>query len=896
MREKIAQFIARRWYLIVGFWITATIVLRMIAPAWTSVIQDGDFQFLPANSPSRIGQATLKTAFPNDLGKSQMVVVFTNEANQIDPLDLCTQYDVARRLTAYVGDVHFKRIQKSHAAIDKSSIAVERLKHTLDTAIEFDELWFQSVRAAAGENASIASQRLLDAYRVRLELSKLIGDQDLASNDTRTIEALSNLSSQSAKHELLSLPSTLDDSIEDIWTWHDPVLGTNLGADQIHAKLLALQLREEFMAVKNIETMKAVQAVIDDCRKLSSSVQPSVRPNDNASRMKIHITGPAAVGADLLTAASESVVRSEAYAVLAVITTLILIYRSPILVFLPLMVIGVALSLSINILSIGASASAGMEVPWIEVYSTTRVFLVVLIFGIGTDLCLFLIVRCRETYFGNVDQNRSWKPLIADSWTSVFGAIAGSGLTTAIGLSMMGFSEFAKFRYSGIAIAISLIITLVVCLTLPAAVLAGMGAVSFWPRDASDRQTSASPSTANRIWTWLADLILARPGMILLLTMLLLSVPALFGLRNLERVTYDLVSELSDNATSRQGQAAIRKYLPRIETSSITLCVVANKDFADEAELREMIELYRKQLFVDGVHSVQALTDPLGEFPPDRAMSLFSQGAWRRRLLQGHPLTLQKFTSSVEQYHRKVARFDVVTSADPFGSEAEDVLNRVLQTASKITSDKSSKWFESTASVTGTTAGIVDLKRTTQADENRVQFLVALSVMFVLLLLTRRLELSIYLMATVLLSFFVTLGVSQALFMQLYGASYQGLDWKVTLFLFVILVAVGQDYNIYLTTRVIEEQAAQGKREGLRNAIVSTGGIITSCGLIMFATFAAMCIGGFQIAPQTSATGWPIPTLRGIGELGFALSFGVLLDTFVIRTILVPTYIAWRRL
>ena len=224
-----------------------------------------------------------------------------------------------------------------------------------------------------------------------------------------------------------------------------------------------------------------------------------------------------------------------------------------------------------------------------------------------------------------------------------------------------------------------------------------------------------------------------------------------------------------------------------------------------------------------------------------------------------------------------ITRLEIVLKIDPFSESSLQVLEDVRATLRHATTAGQPLEATTAIGLAGSTSAVNDLKRVTMSDQRHMYILVTLGVYAILVALLRRPGIGLYLIATVVLGYLASLGLTDLVFHALNRGPqpWEGLDWTVGFFLFVILVAVGEDYNILLMARVIEEERKYGVVEGTRRAVAHTGGIISSCGLIMAGAFVSMLTG----------------SLVSLRELGFALGLGVLLETFLIRPVLVPAFL-----
>lgn len=643
--------------------------------------------------------------------------------------------------------------------------------------------------------------------------------------------------------------------VDEMWTERTPSVGETLASTSGQATRFVLRLSTDFMALDNMAALDAVQAELEAHR------------GDAPDGMEIGVTGTAAIGGDMLAAAAASLRNTDRVTILLVAATLAVIYRSVWLVLVPLAAIGVAAITSLDLLALLARWSLEHPGQWpdVRVFTTTRVFIVVLLFGAGTNFCLFFIARFRELRAEGAQQRHT----VSMALERVGGAISASALTTIVGLAMMGFADFGKFKYSGPTIAMSLAVALAVCLTLAPALM------STWlgTRVSSGRPTGA-PDWApwQGFWSRVADLVVSRPTYVLELSLLAGLPLAWYGWN--APVTYDIYSELGPASVTRQGTNLSLRHFPPGDVGPLT--ILAHRPdggLNDDAGEQQIEDLAKKLFELPGVDKVRRLKSPVGKPPGEVDMTL---RGFAERIAANSPQSRNTFISQLPDDRGDVTRLFVVLDDAPFSAAAVKATGAIEQALSDLREDPDSPWRGATFELLGPTAGIRDLERVTVADRRRIEALVAAAVFGVVLVLLRQPLVCAYLIFTVLASYLVTLGAVRLIFEATYGADYPGLDWKAPLFLFVILVAVGQDYNIFLVTRVFEEQRKLGPLAGLREAVVQTGGIITSCGVIMAVTFGSMMTN----------------SLRGMVEMGAALSLGVLIDTFIVRTIVVPAFLA----
>jgi putative drug exporter of the RND superfamily len=476
------------------------------------------------------------------------------------------------------------------------------------------------------------------------------------------------------------------------------------------------------------------------------------------------------------------------------------------------------------------------------------------------------------------------------------GVIAASAITVVVGFLSQTSAQFGMYRTMGPAMGVAIFVTLIAGLTLTPAVLRLAGGHAFWPhRIERIREVGDGHSTR---WADLAGAVRRLPIHALLggvIVLLLMSA----GLGWYEQ-SFDLVKDLPSDADSRQGFETLAEHYPGGRLSPIFIVIAGDERITDDDRLAAIDRLTDELRTQPGIGEVRSVTQPAGApLTPETIATLgLGTGDGDAATFGLDPASVDlapllsaiqserglRFTGSLLQQYPQIAerlRFFIgadghstrlVVSLDdnPYDGEAMGVLRNLDDVTARTLGGSALAGAE--LAVGGPSSFYVDVQDIGNDDFLTITAVLLGGIFVVLALLLRSLVAPFYLLATVLFSFVATMGLTAGLFVGI--LDNPGLSFYMPPFLFVILVALGADYNIFIMSRIREEaEAGYEIHQATVRGLVLTGPVITSAGLILAGTFFALVLA-------------PLPNLR---QIGFAVTVGVLIDTFIVRSFLVPS-------
>jgi putative drug exporter of the RND superfamily len=600
--------------------------------------------------------------------------------------------------------------------------------------------------------------------------------------------------------------------------------------------------------------------------------------SDPGGGLEVKITGGAGFAADAITV-FENINSTLVLAALSlVIFLLILIYRSPMFFFIPLAAVVFAEMLS-------RSLGYGISELGFTINGQSSSIMSVLVLGAGTDYALLLVARYREELHRTVDRHEAMRTALASAGPAIFASAA----TVIAALLCLTIAEVNGTAGLGPIGALGIFCAALSMLTLLPALLTIFGRRAFWPFVPHTPETAPdgagiSARARRRIVEGgalpaLAMVIAAALLVLILLPLVLINwllrrlsgrrIPSLivgpldravFTPFEVRRHRLEHRVDATHGFWKRVGDR-VASGPRRVMAGSIVVLLIFCAGFAFFSTDLTEDEAYR-----DAVESVEG-QEILGESFPSGATA-------PTEIVVAEPGEVDAVRSAVaavggvESVSGPVAQgppgtlIQATLEPEPYSTDAIDLVEPIREAAHGAAPD---------TLVGGATAIQFDFREAAGRDSLVIPPLVLLVVLLILIGLLRALVAPLILIGTVILSFLAALGFGYFVFDVVFG--FPGSDPGLPLFAFVFLVALGVDYNIFLIARAREEAEKHGTQQGVLRALAVTGGVITSAGIVLAGTFSVLA---------------SLP-LVFLTEIGFVVAFGVLLDTFLVRSVLVPS-------
>lgn len=525
----------------------------------------------------------------------------------------------------------------------------------------------------------------------------------------------------------------------------------------------------------------------------------------------VYMTGPAGIAVDTTNLFERADVVLILSTVGIILILLIVIYRSPLLAIIPLLA-AVFVYQVVNQL-LGIIGANGLDLA-----SQSLSIMSILLFAATIDYSLFVFSRYREELKNYESKFDAMKYAMRETGIPVFFA----GGTVLAAMLVLFFASFGDYRNFAPIFGTTMLVIMFASVTLIPALFTLFGRKSFWPRVPKYGEKEVK---TNSLWSKIASFVVNKPKIAAASILMILVVSAL-NLFNLN-YEFDTIKSFPDDMPSREGYEIIEKEFAKGDLAPTTVLLESESEITEETQASLVEQLLQQ----DSVSTVRA--------------------------------------TGVSEYGL-AAQFQLTFEESPYSTESMDALEKMIEDEESII--KSSD-VEGDLYFAGETASQVDDRSVNSRDLILIVVLETILIFILLIVLTKSIKMPIYMMGTILLSFLAALGLG--MFLTNIFFDIDTISNRVPLYSFVFLVALGIDYNIILISRYLEEREKHPVKKAVEIAVSHTGGVISSAGILLAATFAVLMTQPIQL----------------LFVFGFIVAVGILLDTFLIRGILLPALI-----
>jgi putative drug exporter of the RND superfamily len=595
--------------------------------------------------------------------------------------------------------------------------------------------------------------------------------------------------------------------------------------------------------------------LVDDLRHTIARAAPP-------TGLQVHLAGQIAINVDQQAKSGTTGNQVELLSVIFILVLLLLIFRSLLAPLITLIPAFFAVAISGPL--VGEAAHAGLKVSEIA-----QLLLIVLVLGAGTDYGLFLVFRVREQLRTGADP----KEAVIASVTRVGETISFSAFTVIAALLSLLVATFEIYSELGIPLAIGIGTMLLAGLTLLPALLAVFGRAAFWPS-----KTRAGTGQAG-LWGKIAARLVRRPAIPLVIGVVALGALAI-AVGSYKPGGFGGAITAPAGSDSAAGTALLAKHFPTSSANPTNLVYKLSQPVWDDPA---PVSAATSQLAGSGLFT--GVTGPLN--PAGVTLTGADYTALHAKLGSavtlpavppantGIPLAAYEAYRATAQYvspDGRTIQFETgLKAGDPSTTTAMSAVPSIRTEAAAVAKTLGASAY----GVGGEAPAFYDISQISDSDLAHVVPVAIIVIGLLLCLVMRSLIAPLYLIASVALSFFAALGLSVLLFIKIGGDS--GLTFILPFLMFIFLLALGEDYNILVMSRIREEAHHYPLREAVGRALSVTGTTVTSAGLVLAGTFSVFAIIGGRESGGSQ-----------IRDVGVGLALGVLMDTFIVRTVLVP--------